>query len=88
MKYLILLPLFLVSCSPTVLREIRYELKTEEDKKKCANLIVEICTAANPHSDEEGEDLVIQAEKTALKMYGKPVKYINRTDGKGWVVEE
>lgn len=32
--------------------------------------IVECAKAANPMSDEEGEDLVAQCERTALKLYG------------------
>lgn len=88
MKYLLLLPLFLVSCKPFVRRETRYELPDEEAKAKCANLIVEICTASNPKSDEEPEDMIKQAEETAMKMYGKPVKYIDKGEGKGWEIEQ
>lgn len=43
----------------------------KEDQEKAAKFIAEVCEKANPKSDEEGEDLVKQAEETALQIYGK-----------------
>ena len=45
----------------------------EENVEKAAAHITEWCEAANPKSDEEGEDLLEQAEETAMKLYGKKV---------------
>ena len=33
--------------------------------------IIETVRAANPHSDEEPEDNIIQAERTALRIFGE-----------------
>lgn len=51
--------------------------KTEiVDAEKAAKFIVECASAANPMSDEEGEDLVYQCELTAKKIYGATVYYV------------
>ena len=51
--------------------------KTEiVDSDKAARFIVDCAKAANPMSDEEGEDLVYQCELTAKKIYGATVYYI------------
>ncbi len=39
-----------------------------------AEFIVQCSTAANPHSDEEGEDLVSQCEKTAKNLFCRKEK--------------
>lgn len=46
------------------------------DSEKAAQFIVDCAKAANPLSDEEGEDLVYQCELTAKKLYGATVYYI------------
>jgi len=39
------------------------------DKERQANFILKCAEAANPKSDEEGEDLVIQCEKTSRNLF-------------------
>lgn len=39
------------------------------DQEKRAQFIVDCARAANPMSDEEGEDLVAQCEKTSTNLY-------------------
>ncbi len=66
MKYLFLL-LFLVGCdkeSTTVMRSQSTDCVTKEDRERLAVFIVECAKAANPMSDEEGEDLVAQCESS------------------------
>ncbi|MEK6883495.1 MAG: hypothetical protein AABY22_27960, partial [Nanoarchaeota archaeon] len=41
-----------------------------EAKENAAQFVVNCARAANPHSDEEGEDLVAQCEQTAKRMFG------------------
>lgn len=53
-----------------------YSKKGFADPKKASEFIVECSKAANPMSDEEGEDLVSQCEQTAIKLYGRTVYYI------------
>ncbi len=40
------------------------------DVDKAANFIVACAAAANPLSDEEGEDLVVECKHTARELYG------------------
>jgi hypothetical protein len=35
-----------------------------------ARFVIDCSTAANPRSDEEGEDLVAQCERTGIRVYG------------------
>jgi len=53
----------------------------EENVEKAAAYITEWCEAANPKSDEEGEDLLEQAEETSMKLYGKKVIGVLMQDG-------
>lgn len=39
------------------------------DKERQADFILKCADAANPKSDEEGEDLVIQCEKTSRNLF-------------------
>lgn len=39
------------------------------DQQAVAEFVLECAKAANPHSDEEGEDLVLQCERTALHLF-------------------
>lgn len=57
----------LVACSQptTVVRTSeRKACVTAEEKKVLADFIIKCNESANPKSDEEGEDLVIQCERT------------------------
>ncbi len=40
-------------------------------KPEMRKWIIETVRAANPHSDEEPEDNIIQAERTALRIFGE-----------------
>lgn len=67
MKYLIIL-LFFSGCSLSddsyTSTMYRHECNTDAERKSLAKFIVDCAKAANPMSDEEGEDLVEQCEKT------------------------
>jgi len=79
MKKLIMLvvlgSLFLIGCERSPAQgyvDYGYVIP-KENQEKAAKFIEATSAAANPKSDEEGEDLVKQVEKTALKIYGKMV---------------
>lgn len=85
MKYFIIL-ILLTGCSDetTVSRMFRYECNTEAQRKTLAKFVVDCAKAANPMSDEEGEDLVQQCEATGKNIIcpSKIVcNYITRTAG-------
>jgi len=71
MKYIILISLLVVGCSkPSVeiRRSTRNECTTIEQKREVAAFILKCAEAANPKSDEEGEDLVIECRRTGLSV--------------------
>ena len=45
-----------------------------ERREQFAAFVIDCSTAANPHSDEEGEDLVIQCEQTGRRILGNFVR--------------
>lgn len=52
--------------------ELVYRLVVpEEDKKEMREWILQVVKNANPMSDEEPEDNIIQAERTAKNIFGK-----------------
>lgn len=52
--------------------EVRYRIVIPPEKKKeAAAFLSNLVKVANPHSDEEPEDNIIQAERTTLNMFGK-----------------
>jgi hypothetical protein len=55
----------LVACGSEYQPEYKGVRTCPTDKSVIADFIVRCATAANPHSDEEGEDLVAQCEETA-----------------------
>ena len=73
----ITLILFLASCNPPAGYECDRNgfLQCEElyketcDGNKQAKFIIECARAANPMSDEEGEDLVAQCEITSSRLF-------------------
>jgi len=68
MKKLFILP-SLVACFSDPSPVIQFEPGcTMEHSERVAKFIVDCATAANPRSDEEGEDLVAQCQKTAEKI--------------------
>jgi hypothetical protein len=75
MKYLFLV-LFLVGCSENYEHNVRYEPScvSAADRKWLAEFIVKCSEAANPKSDEEGEDLVKQCEWTGRRTICPTVK--------------
>lgn len=87
-KFLLFLPLLLLSCE----RPTSYKTEIEiapEDKDKVAKFIAELCEKSNPKSDEEPEDMIKEAKETALELYGKKVKYKCGPNDDGWVrIEE
>lgn len=78
--------LLLSSCGFPPSRKTEYEIP-EADKDKAAKFIADVCEKSNPKSDEEPEDMIKQAEATALRIFGKPVKYVDYRDGKGYVLD-
>lgn len=62
--------LSLVSCGPV--RRETYVIKPE-NTEKAAEFIKDLCEKSNPKSDEEPEDMIRQAEYTALKLYGEKI---------------
>ncbi len=85
MKYtLILLTVLFVGCEKVsfVERTTPYCLE-EKDRDKLAKFVVDCSTAANPKSDEEGEDLVAQCEKMGVASIC-PMTKMCRYEGRGW----
>lgn len=60
-------------------REFRF---CETPNLERARWIIECASAANPKSDEEGEDLVAQCEKTSEAVFCPYV--MHRFDGQNW----
>ncbi len=77
MKKLILISIFLIGCSDT---EIVIPVCTTEHQKQLSEFIILCAKAANPMSDEEGEDLVKQCEMTGKNIYC-PRKKVCLPDG-------
>lgn len=69
MKIIIPLLILMIGCSTTtgVERSYRNSCLTVSDRKVLADFILQCARNANPMSDEEGEDLVIQCERTGLR---------------------
>lgn len=70
MNKILLLSLVLFGCSETRRIERTYinMCDTKEQKVQLAKFIVDCAKAANPLSDEEGEALVAQCEKTGRRV--------------------
>lgn len=74
MKIMILLVISLLLFGCNNPKSVRVEKVTkrkctsEKDRDKLANFIVKCAEAANPKSDEEGEDLVAQCEQTGINV--------------------
>lgn len=67
MPIILILVLLLAGCtkpSKETRRMMRTNCTTPEDKLRVADYIVKCSEAANPKSDEEGEDLVAQCHRT------------------------
>lgn len=64
----IMIALSNTGCSETrsIDRMTRKDCVTDLHKKQLADFILKCAEAANPKSDEEGEDLVIQCERTGI----------------------
>jgi len=80
-RLLIILPLAFTACD-VVQYETRWQPETPEERKAVAELTLKLCEASNPKSDEEPEDMIIQAEKTAKAILCKPRRW--KWDGKQW----
>jgi hypothetical protein len=59
--------------------EVQYDMSIR-GSTDAAEFIIRCAEAANPLSDEEGEDLVVQCERTASNIYGVPYFHVMR----GW----
>ena len=68
MKYLIILFVFLAGCNDEINRRTDHICTDPVDKDKLVKFILDCAKAANPMSDEEGEDLVIQCERTGTRV--------------------
>lgn len=71
LAFCLLFMFLLVACNgdkpkpPTVRFEITQHCSTEAERHALSKFVVDCATAANPMSDEEGEDLVRQCQITA-----------------------
>lgn len=65
----LIMPGVILGCTPTVTVETmqRPTCSTKEERTELAKFIVDCSKAANPMSDEEGEDLVAQCEQTGVR---------------------
>ena len=72
MRYIILMLLILiVGCGEYPKEQVDYDWGIpDSNKTKAEKFIIEICKVSNPQSDEEPEDMIYQAEKTAKVLYG------------------
>lgn len=63
-------PLTMTACGPGTPEDFRRSVEhcDELDDDKAATFILACAKNANPMSDEEGEDLVEQCERTAMKV--------------------
>ena len=66
----VLLIFMVVGCtgSHSIIRSTMKECSTKEEKKELADFVIKCNESANPKSDEEGEDLVIQCERTGRNI--------------------
>ena len=89
MKYflIILNIIFVVGCEGSTRVEVSSEnvCLQSEDRKNLAKFIIDCAKAANPMSDEEGEDLVKQCEWTGIKTICPPVKVCRTVSGGGFL---
>ena len=72
MKYIILLSLLILnSCSDYPMERVAYEYAIPDSNVlKAEHFMIEICRVSNPNSDEEPEDMIKQAERTVMQLYG------------------
>lgn len=75
MKKLTLLLCFLMLTACNDVKKVSSKIEIS-DIGNASTFIIECAKAANPMSDEEGEDLVRQCEITAESLYGTRVYYI------------
>ena len=62
---------FFMGCTQYPTYKVNYQKVIPAEKKdEAANWILDVVSAANPLSDEEPEDNIIQAERTALRLFG------------------
>ncbi len=78
MKKFLLLSFVLTGCTPPSYQKREYP--TPEARDKAAAWIQKTCEVSNPKSDEEPEDMIEQAEKTALNLFGVTVRYVWKGD--------
>ena len=76
--YLTIILLFFLSCNTD--QKVGYFVP-EEKKDAQRAWILECIEKANPRSDEEPEDWIVQCEDTSLRLYGNllRVKYTDRS---------
>ena len=80
-KLLVVLIFFIAGCSESVVieRSSRQKCMSMEEKRELASFIIKCSEAANPKSDEEGEDLVIQCERTGINTLCQTVDVCRTT---------
>lgn len=60
-----------MGCTQYPTQKANYQRVIPAEKKvEAAKYIMDLVAAANPHSDEEPEDNIIQAERTAVALFG------------------
>jgi hypothetical protein len=65
-----LLICLLSSCGFQPENQREYRITNPEQADKIAKYTADLCEKSNPKSDEEPEDMIKQAQKTALETYG------------------
>lgn len=78
MKWTIIALLILAGCSnkPDQHPVWRTVPTTDEERQSVKEMIIRLCDVSNPHSDEEPEDMISQAESTACRVLCKPTLWI------------
>ena len=56
-----------------------------ENRERAAAWVLECVKNANPHSDEEPEDNIAQAQKTATDLFGKPTLGMRMVRNQTWM---
>ena len=92
----LLIPMFLVGCgtgvpqTPDVKYRIVQHCSSESERQAMAMFVIDCASAANPKSDEEGEDLVEQCQYTAQALLCPEHRHKITTvsDGNGLTLSE
>jgi hypothetical protein len=85
LKLIILTALVVAGCESKVWRTVP---TTDSEREAVRKMVLDLCAASNPYSDEEPEDMIIQAEKTACAVLCKPTPWTWNGSSYAPVIEE